>query len=92
MPGTEAHRHLLSPVRLRGHTLRNRIVFGAHTANMAEDGLPTARYHAYLLERAKGGAGMIVTEPVPVHRTGILTRGNFRCQGFITSVRMAIAI
>lgn len=80
MPGTEAHRHLLSPVRLRGHTLRNRIVFGAHTANMAEDGLPTARYHAYLLERAKGGAGMIVTEPVPVHRTGILTRGNFRCQ------------
>ncbi len=80
MPGTEPHRHLLSPVRLRGQTLRNRVVFGAHTANMAEDGLPTARYQAYLRERAIGGAAMIVAEPVPVHRTGVLTRGNFRCQ------------
>ena len=68
---------LSSPIRLRGHTLRNRIVFGAHTANMAENGLPGARYAAYLLERALGGAAMIVAEPVPVHRTGVLTRGNF---------------
>lgn len=80
MPGTDPHRHLLSPVQLRGQTLRNRIVFGAHTANMSENGLPSKRYHAYLLERAKGGAAMIVSEPVPVHRTGILTRGNFLCQ------------
>ena len=27
---------LFTPIDLRGHTLRNRIVFGAHTANMAE--------------------------------------------------------
>lgn len=80
MPGTEPHHHLLSPLRLRGQTLRNRVVFGAHTANMSEGGLPTERYRAYLLERAKGGAAMIVAEPVPVHRTGVLTRGNFRCQ------------
>jgi len=72
------HPRLLSPLSLRGQTLRNRIVFGAHTANMAEAGLPGPRYGAYLLERALGGAGMIVTEPVPVHRTGVLTRGNFR--------------
>ena len=69
---------LTSPLKLRGHTLRNRIVFGAHTANMAENGLPGPRYAAYLLERALGGAAMIVAEPVPVHRTGVLTRGNFR--------------
>lgn len=74
------HSRLLSPLTLRGETLRNRIVFGAHTANMAEDGLPGARYHAYLRERALGGAGMIVAEPVPAHRTGILTRGNFRAE------------
>lgn len=80
MPGTEAHKHLLSPITLRGETLRNRIVFGAHTANMAENGLPGERYRGYLLERAKGGAAMIVSEPVPVHRTGVLTRGNFRAQ------------
>ncbi|MGD9306647.1 MAG: FAD-dependent oxidoreductase, partial [Desulfobacterales bacterium] len=28
--------------------------------------------------RAIGGAAMIVVEPVPVHRTAVLTRGNFR--------------
>ena len=48
MPGTDPHRHLLSPIQLRGKTLRNRIVFGAHTANMSENGLPSERYHAYL--------------------------------------------
>ncbi len=71
------HPHLLSPIRLRGHTLRNRIVFGAHTANMSDMGLPGPRFAGYLLERALGGAGMIVAEPMPVHRTGVLTRGNF---------------
>lgn len=70
-------RHLLSPLTLRGHTLRNRIVFGAHTANMSDQGIPGPRVHGYLLERALGGAGMIVSEPVPVHRTGVLTRGNY---------------
>ncbi|HMO08354.1 MAG TPA: FAD-dependent oxidoreductase [Paracoccaceae bacterium] len=72
-----AHPHLMSPLSLRGHTLRNRIVFGAHTNNMADAGLPGPRTAAYLLERAKGGAAMIVAEPMPVHRTGVLTRGNF---------------
>ncbi len=71
------HSHLLSPLTLRGHTLRNRIVFGAHTNNMAEQGLPGARTRDYLLERAIGGVGMIVCEPMPVHRTTVLTRGNF---------------
>jgi 2,4-dienoyl-CoA reductase-like NADH-dependent reductase (Old Yellow Enzyme family) len=70
------HPRLLSPLSLRGHRLRNRVVFGAHTNNMAEGGLPLARQGAYWLERALGGAGMIVTEPVPAHRTGVLTRGN----------------
>jgi len=45
---------------------------------MAEDGLPGPRSAAYLLERALGGAAMIVAEPMPVHRTGVLTRGNYR--------------
>jgi 2,4-dienoyl-CoA reductase-like NADH-dependent reductase (Old Yellow Enzyme family) len=76
MPGS-GHTHLLSPLQIRGHTLRNRIVFGAHTANMSDNGLPGPRYAAYLLERALGGAAMIVAEPMPVHRTGVLTRGNF---------------
>jgi 2,4-dienoyl-CoA reductase-like NADH-dependent reductase (Old Yellow Enzyme family)/thioredoxin reductase len=68
---------LTSPLDLRHKTLRNRITFGAHTANMSVNGLPGDQFGAYLLERALGGAGMIVAEPVPVHRTGVLTRGNF---------------
>jgi len=69
--------HMLQPLSLRHKTLKNRVVFGAHTANMSEAGLPGARHLGYYLERAKGGAAMIVVEPVPVHRTAVLTRGNF---------------
>ncbi|MBC8038178.1 MAG: FAD-dependent oxidoreductase [Rhizobiales bacterium] len=69
---------LFTPLPLRHKTLRNRIVFGAHTANMSEMGLPGERHRGYYEERARGGAAMIVVEPVPVHRTAVLTRGNFR--------------
>lgn len=69
---------LFSPLTIRSHTLRNRIVFGAHTANMAVEGLPTERHAAYYRERAIGGAAMIVVEPMPVHAAAVLTRGNFR--------------
>ncbi len=74
---SEAFKHLFKPLDLRGKTLKARINFGAHTANMAEAGLPGERHLGYYLERAKGGAGMIVVEPIPVHETAILTRGNF---------------
>ena len=73
-----AYKHLFSPVQLRHKTLKNRVVFGAHTANMAKDGLPGDQHLGYYRERALGGAGMMVIEPVPVHEAAILTRGNFR--------------
>ncbi|PWE54653.1 oxidoreductase [Metarhizobium album] len=69
---------LFSPLKLGPHRLKNRIVFGAHTANMAVEGLPTERHVAYYEERAIGGAAMIVVEPMPVHAATVLTRGNFR--------------
>lgn len=69
---------LFTPVKLRHRRLRNRIVFGAHTVNMGKDGLPQDRHFGYYRERARGGAGMIVVEPTPAHRTAVLTRGNFR--------------
>ena len=75
---TSTFTHLFQPLKLRHTTLRNRIVFGAHTTNMSVEGLPAKQHFAYYLERAIGGAAMIVVEPVPVHRTGVLTRGNFR--------------
>ena len=75
---TEPFAHVFEPLQLRHRTLRSRITFGAHTANMAEGGLPGARHIGYYRERALGGAGMIVVEPIPIHATGVLTRGNFR--------------
>ena len=69
---------LFQPLTLRHKTLKNRIVFGAHTANMSDMGLPGERHRGYYEERAIGGAAMIVVEPAPVHRTAVLTRGNFR--------------
>ncbi len=69
---------LFSTINLRGHTLCNRIVFGAHTTNMAEQGLPGERHLAYYRERAMGGAAKLVIEPMPVHPAAVLTRGNFR--------------
>ena len=77
-PSKNPYPHVFAPVTLRHKTLRNRIVFGAHTANMAEQGLPTARHVAYYRERALGGAGMLVVEPMPVHAAAVLIRGNFR--------------
>ncbi len=70
--------HLFSPLSLRHKTLKNRLVFGAHTANMSAEGLPGERHRGYYEERARGGAAMIVVEPMPVHPTAVLTRGNFR--------------
>jgi 2,4-dienoyl-CoA reductase-like NADH-dependent reductase (Old Yellow Enzyme family)/pyruvate/2-oxoglutarate dehydrogenase complex dihydrolipoamide dehydrogenase (E3) component len=75
---SQAFPHLFQPLQLRHKTLKNRIVFGAHTANMSEGGLPGDRHLGYYRERARGGAAMIVVEPVPVNAHAVLTRGNFR--------------
>lgn len=72
--------YAFEPLKLRHKTLRNRFVFGAHTTNMSRDGLPGDQHLGYYLERAKGGAAMIVVEPMPVDQSAILTRGNFRPQ------------
>ncbi len=79
-PESQSHRLncLFNPITVGHKTLKHRLNFGAHTANMAVDGLPAERHLGYYLERALGGAAMIVVEPVPVHRTAVLTRGNFR--------------
>ena len=69
---------IFQPLQVRHRKLDNRVVFGAHTANMSDMGLPGERHRAYYEERARGGAAMIVVEPMPVHATAVLTRGNFR--------------
>ncbi|MFT5220969.1 MAG: 2,4-dienoyl-CoA reductase-like NADH-dependent reductase (Old Yellow Enzyme family) [Planctomycetota bacterium] len=71
-------KNIFQPLTLRHRTLDNRVVFGAHTANMSEEGLPGKRHRGYYEERAIGGAAMIVVEPMPVDANAVLTRGNFR--------------
>ncbi len=60
---------LFSPLRIGQTTVPNRISFSAHLTNLAENNLPSERQAYYLAERAKGGAGLIITEEQSVHRS-----------------------
>jgi 2,4-dienoyl-CoA reductase-like NADH-dependent reductase (Old Yellow Enzyme family)/NADPH-dependent 2,4-dienoyl-CoA reductase/sulfur reductase-like enzyme len=60
---SQSFSHLLSPGRIAGLELRNRIVLAAMGSNFAsEDGHCTERLIAYYEARAKGGAGLLVLE------------------------------
>jgi mycofactocin system FadH/OYE family oxidoreductase 2 len=61
--------YLFSPLKLGRVELKNRISFQPHLTNFAEDGLPSERHVHYWGERAKGGAGLIITEEMSVHPT-----------------------
>lgn len=65
-----SERLLWSPLQLGPVTLKNRIVFSAHLTNYAtQDGKPSEQHVAYYAERAKGGAGLIITEEHSTHPT-----------------------
>lgn len=66
-PATPELGPLLEPLRLGGHRAPSRVAFTAHTTNLGEGGLPGAGHAAYYARRARGGAGLIVTEEVCVH-------------------------
>ena len=83
---------LFSPLALRGHELRNRIVFTAHTASFSADGIPGERVQAYYEARAAGGAGLIVMEPLPVLPSGGVTPQNYRWndERFVPALRSVV--
>lgn len=60
---------LFSPLRIGRVEVPNRISFSAHLTNLAENGLPNDRLTHYLAARARGGAGLIITEEQSVHPT-----------------------
>jgi mycofactocin system FadH/OYE family oxidoreductase 2 len=60
-------KYLFSPLQIGQVTVPNRISFSAHLTNLSEHNLPSERYMYYLAERAKGGAGLIITEEQTVH-------------------------
>jgi mycofactocin system FadH/OYE family oxidoreductase 2 len=61
--------YLFSPLRVGSVTVPNRVVFSAHLTNLAERNLPGPDLLAYYEERARGGAGLIITEEQSVHPT-----------------------
>jgi mycofactocin system FadH/OYE family oxidoreductase 2 len=60
---------LFTPLAVGPLRLANRIVFSAHLTNFAVDGLPSEQHAAYYAERARGGAGLIITEEHSTHET-----------------------
>lgn len=58
---------LLEPVRLGPRTAPNRIFFGPHETNLGRGRAISDRHVAYYARRARGGAGLIVTETASVH-------------------------
>lgn len=60
---SQQYKHLLSPGRIGGMALSNRLILAAMGTNFAaEDGHCTERLIAYYEARAKGGTGLLVLE------------------------------
>ena len=68
---SQMFKFLFSSLKIGRVTVPNRISFSAHLTNFAEKNLPTARHAAYLAARARGGAGLIITEEQSVHPTDL---------------------
>ncbi len=59
--------NVLSPLVIRQHKLKNRIVFGPHRTNFAVNHGPGDRHVSYYEERARSGAALIIVEGGVVH-------------------------
>ncbi|WP_171162485.1 bifunctional salicylyl-CoA 5-hydroxylase/oxidoreductase [Streptomyces sp. I05A-00742] len=71
-PGTPP---MFTPFRLRGLTLRNRVVVSPMDMYSATDGTPGDFHLVHLGARALGGAGLVMTEMVCVSPQGRITPG-----------------
>lgn len=67
-PGTSPYAHLLAPITLAGKRLRNRVLHPSMTSLRAERGRVTQGLINYFANRAKGGAALVVTEPLSMAR------------------------
>jgi dimethylglycine catabolism A len=62
----QAYPHLFAPLRVGGVELRNRVCLPATVTNYAAANRITERWKSFLIERARGGAAMLVTEVIAV--------------------------
>ena len=68
-----AFTHLMQPLRIRGCTLKNRIMSTGHDTTLPVDGTVNAALVAYQEARARGGVGLIVLQVSGVHETARYT-------------------
>jgi 2,4-dienoyl-CoA reductase-like NADH-dependent reductase (Old Yellow Enzyme family) len=68
-----AFTHLFQPLRIRGCTLKNRIMSSGHDTTLPVDGTVNAALVAYQEARARGGVGLIVLQVSGVHETARYT-------------------
>jgi mycofactocin system FadH/OYE family oxidoreductase 2 len=74
--GPAAFAHLLSPLRVGRLDLPNRVLITAHATNYVDGhGLPDDRAVHYYAERARGGAGLMITGASSVHPSSPSVRG-----------------
>ncbi len=73
---SDQHPMLFQPFRLRGLTLRNRVVVSPMAQYSAEDGAATDWHFAHFARFAVGGAGLVFSEAVKVERRGLGTVGD----------------
>src|SRR4051812_26134812 len=59
-----------TPIRIGGVQIRNRLFVPAHSTNFAER-VTSRRLREYYAERAQGGVGLIIHEPVIVHPSSL---------------------
>ncbi|MEC4016589.1 bifunctional salicylyl-CoA 5-hydroxylase/oxidoreductase [Streptomyces sp. H27-D2] len=78
---------MFTPFRLRGLTLRNRVVVSPMDMYSAIDGTPDDFHLVHLGGRALGGAGLVMTEMVCVSPQGRITPG---CTGLYTPEHEAV--
>jgi 2,4-dienoyl-CoA reductase-like NADH-dependent reductase (Old Yellow Enzyme family) len=66
-PG-DTYPHLQAPFQLAGRPLRNRLMHASMSTFMAQDGAVSDQLVQYHANRARGGAALIVTEPIALMR------------------------
>src|SRR3954468_19976590 len=72
---------LLSPLTIRGVTLRNRIVMSPMCQYCAHEGLASDWHLVHLGSRALGGTGLIIVEATAVTRDGRISPGDMGIWG-----------
>jgi anthraniloyl-CoA monooxygenase len=84
-PATKPPPPMFTPFRLRGLTLRNRVVVSPMAMYSAEDGLPDDFHLVHFGARAVGGAGLLYTEMTCVSPDARITPG---CAGLWNAEQM----